>query len=431
MFALLSMMANAQNTPEPCITFTAETGDYVRALEFGNAVEGENVISIDWGDGNIVEAVRITGIYDGWTTTKVEGKMLGAGEVKIYTTQPICYFDCVSRIDGPGLTTLDVSKATELTKLYANGNKLKTIDLSKNTKLATIYLNNNAISDLVLPKSETVTSLDLQNNQLSSFDITKTPKIVTLYLSNNHIKSFDCSANTTLKSLYILDNNLETLIIGKKETAKMYVSANNNLLTSIDVTEATGLSTGSLFLMNNELTELKYTKLKTVNASKNKFTIASLPTANITTLTYAPQKDMEIGDINGTIDLSAQTNVQGFSTEPQPTTFTWCTESGATLVAGTDYTEKDGVFTFLKTPAEKVYCTMATAAFPKFTGLNIFKTTQATVTVSTGIDNMTVSDAAATEVYTVDGKRVQQGKLSKGLYIMRTAGGKTVKKVVR
>ena len=219
--------------------------------------------------------------------------------------------------------------------------------------------------------------------------------------------------------------------MGKKETAKMYVSANNNLLTSIDVSEATGLSTGTLFLTNNELTELKYAKLKTVNVSNNKFTIASLPTANITTLTYAPQKDMEIGDINGTIDLSAQTNVQGITTEPQPTTFTWCTESGATLVAGTDYTEKDGVFTFLKTPAEKVYCTMATAAFPKFTGLNIFKTTQATVTVSTGIDNMTVSDASATEVYTVDGKRVQQGKLSKGLYIMRTAGGKTVKKVVR
>lgn len=430
MFALLSMMANAQNTPEPCITFTAETGDYVRALEFGNAVEGENVISIDWGDGNIVEAVKITGIYDGWTTTKVEGKMLGAGEVKIYTTQPICYFDCVSNIDGPGLTTLDVSKATELTKLYANGNKLKTIDLSTNTKLATIYLNNNAISDLVLPNSETVTYLQLSNNQLSSFDITKTPKIGTLYLSDNHIKSFDCSANTTLQSLYILNNNLETLIIGKK-TAKMYVSANNNLLTSIDVTEATGLSTGSLFLMNNELTELKYTKLNKVNVSKNKFTIASLPTANITTLTYAPQKDMEIGDINGTIDLSAQTNVQGITTEPQPTTFTWCTESGATLVAGTDYTEKDGVFTFLKTPAEKVYCTMATAAFPKFTGSSIFKTTLATVTVSTGIDNMNLSDAAATEVYTVDGKRVQQGKLSKGLYIMRTAGGKTVKKVVR
>ena len=430
MFALLSMMANAQTTPEPCITFTAETSDAVRVLEFGSAEE-ENVISIDWGDGNIVEAAKITGIYDGSTTTKVEGTVLNSGEVKIYSTKPICYFDCVSRVDGPGLTTLDVSKATELTKLYANGNKLKTIDLSTNTKLATIYLNNNAISDLVLPESETVTYLDLQNNQLSSFDITKTPKILTLYLSNNHIKSFDCSANTTLKSLYILTNNLESLVLGKKETAKMYVSANNNLLTSIDVSEATGLSTGSLFLMNNELTELKYTKLKTVNASKNKFTIASLPTANITKLTYAPQKDMEIGDINGTIDLSAQTNVQGITTEPQPTTFTWCTESGATLVAGTDYTEKDGVFTFLKTPAEKVYCTMATAAFPKFTGSNIFKTTQATVTVSTGIDNMTVSDAAATEVYTVDGKRVQQGKLSKGLYIMRTAGGKTVKKVVR
>lgn len=260
MFVLSPILAMAQSAPEPCITFTAETSNAVRALEFGSAEE-ENVISIDWGDGNIVEAAKITGIYDGYITTKVEGMVLNSGEVKIYSTKPICYFDCVSRVDGPGLTTLDVSKATELTKLYANGNKLKAIDLSTNTKLATIYLNNNAISDLVLPESETVTDLRLSNNHLSSFDITKTPKIVTLYLSNNHIKSFDCSANTTLKYLYILDNNLETLVIGKKETAKMYVSANNNLLTSIDVTEATGLSTGSLFLKNNELTELKYANL--------------------------------------------------------------------------------------------------------------------------------------------------------------------------
>ena len=192
MFALLSMMANAQNTPEPCITFTAETSDAVRALEFGSAEE-ENVISIDWGDGNIEDAAKITGKYDGWTTTKVEGTVLNSGEVKIYSTKPICYFYCVSKVDGPGLTMLDVSKATELTELHANGNKLKAIDLSKNTKLATIYLNNNAISDLVLPESETVTFLNLQNNQLSSFDITKTPKIVTLYLSENNIKG--CSIN--------------------------------------------------------------------------------------------------------------------------------------------------------------------------------------------------------------------------------------------
>lgn len=429
MFILSPILAMAQSATEPCITFTAETSDAVRALEFGSAVAEENVISIDWGDGNIVKAAKITGIYDGWTTTKVEGKVLNDGEVKIYSTKPICYFDCVSRVDGPGLTMLDVSKATELTELSANGNKLKNIDLSANTKLLKALLNNNGISDISVPES--LTYLNLQNNKLSSFDITKTPNIVTLYLSENNIKSFDCSANTTLKSLYILKNNLESLVLGKKETAKMYVSANNNLLTSIDVSEATGLSTGTLFLTNNELTELKYAKLKTVNVSNNKFTIASLPTANITTLTYAPQKDMEIGDINGTIDLSAQTNVQGITTEPQPTTFTWCTESGATLEAGTDYTENDGVFTFLKTPAEKVYCTMATAAFPLFKGSNIFKTTLATVTVSTGIENMTVSGAEATEIYSVDGKRMQQATLSKGLYIMRTADGKTVKKVVR
>lgn len=88
------------------------------------------------------------------------------------------------------------------------------------------------------------------------------------------------------------------------------------------------------------------------------------------------------------LDLSAQTNIIGLSTSAQPTVFTWKTTGGTTLVAGTDYTEDNGKFTFLKSQSDSVYATMTTAAFPKFTGTSAFKTTLMKVDVATGINEL-------------------------------------------
>ncbi len=44
--------------------------------------------------------------------------------------------------------------------------------------------------------------------------------------------------------------------------------------------------------------------------------------------------------------------------------FTWKTISGTTLVAGTDYAESNGVFSFLKGQADSVYCEITNETFP-------------------------------------------------------------------
>ena len=432
MSCMVAWFANAQ---EPVITLTAEVVEAERTFEFGSAAEGENKISIDWGDGTIVEGATITGVYDGWETTPVTGTPKGNGEIKIYATGAICYFDCVSKVDGPGITKLDVSKATELTELYANGNKLTSFDASMLEKLSKLELHNNSLTEVSLPSS--LTTLKLDNNKLTSFDGSSCTSVTTLYLSNNELGTLDVSNMPALKSLYALNCGLTSFNAGALETKKAYISLNNNLLETLDVSKATGLENGSLFAMGNNLTEVKLpdVKVKAVNISKNKFTLATIPaTANVTTLTYVPQQDMVIEDINETIDLSAQNNLTGFAAEAQPTVYTWCTEAGDTLVVGVDYTEEAGKFTFIKEQAQKVYCTMSTAALPKFTGTNVFKTTAVAVTaVASGIENIEASAALVGDIYSVDGKLIKRGaavsEMPKGLYIVKTATGKAVKVV--
>ena len=426
-----TITGGSTETQTPLITLTADVSGVARKFEFGSGV-ADNKISVDWGDGNIVDGATIADVFDGWTTTPVTGTPVGSGEIKIYATGAVTYFDCISKVDGPGITKLDVSNATDLTELYANGNKLTTFDGSKLAKLTKLELHNNSLTEVNLPSS--LTTLKLDNNQLTSFDGSNCTLVTTLYLSNNNLGTLDVSMMPALKSLYALNCGL-TSVNAPLKVAKAYISVNNNKLETLDMSEATGLESGSLFALGNNLTEVKLpnVKVKAVNISNNKFTLATIPaTANVTTLTYAPQQAMEIADIDGTIDLSAQNNLTGFATEAKPTVYAWYAEDGTALVAGTDYTEDAGKFTFVKEQAQKVYCTMTTEALPKFTGANIFKTIAVTVkATATGIENIEAGAALTGDIYSVDGKLIKRGAdlsdMQKGLYIIKTATGKTVK----
>ena len=117
--------------------------------------------------------------------------------------------------------------------------------------------------------------------------------------------------------------------------------------------------------------------------------MATLPALPCKTYTYAPQNAMQIAaevKAGETVDLSAQNHIPGLAESPQTTTYTWMTEKGTALVAGTDYTEEEGVFTFLTKQDLPVYCEMTTEAFPKFSGSNTFKTTTTLVEGGSSIE---------------------------------------------
>ena len=188
--------------------------------------------------------------------------------------------------------------------------------------------------------------------------------------------------------------------------------------------------------MGNQIKEIKVGNIeKTLNCSKNKLTLNTLPKRSDSGYTYAPQEALTIAEsisTNQELDLSAQDNIKGVTETTQKTTYTWKTADGTTtLVAGTDYTENNGKFTFLTSQNQPVYCEMTSDAFPKFTGANVFKTTPISIQKPTGVqdnisDNiiimpnkggMTIEGLKTADsilIYTINGEKIIDTKASNG-----------------
>ena len=408
LLAVISTMTAFAQT-EPAIELQAEVDGNTRTFTIGLATEG--TVQIDWGNGEKVTS-EVIPAYDGYNQVNVFGTVSGDGKVKIYGDN-IVYFECSSRVDGAQVLSLDVTKATTLKDLTANTNKLTAIDLTKNTELEKLTINNNQLTSIDISKCTKLTTLDITNNLLTAIDITKNQALQTLRIGQNKLTGdLDLSTNPTIKSVYALTNELTSVKIGNNTASKPYFSLNYNKLTSIDASGINDAKNATLFLIGNQLTEIKLpaTQMKSLNISKNNFTLATLPAPDATTtakgFTYAPQNDYVIAEsykVGDVLDLSSQTSTT------LNTQFAVYKSDKTALTEGTDYTVADGKITFL-TAQEAVYVTMSSALYSKFTGTSIYKTTVTKVEGSTGINAVT---AQSVKVSTA-GNEISISGLSQG-----------------
>lgn len=386
LLAVISTMTAFAQT-EPAIELQAEVDGNTRTFTIGLATEG--TVQIDWGGNGEKVTSEVIPAYDGWNQVNVSGTVSGDGKVKIYGDN-IVYFECSSRVDGAQVLSLDVTKATTLKDLTANTNKLASIDLTKNTELEKLTINNNQLTSIDISKCTKLTTLDITNNLLTAIDITKNQALQTLRIGQNKLTGdLDLSTNPTIKSVYALTNELTSVKIGNNTASKPYFSFNYNKLTSIDASGINDAKNAILFLIGNQLTEIKLpsAQMKTLNISKNNFTLATLPDATTAAkgFTYAPQNDYVIAEsykVGDVLDLSSQT-IATLNTQ-----FAVYKSDKTALTEGTDYTVADGKITFL-TAQEAVYVTMSSALYSKFTGTSIYKTTVTKVEGSTGINAVT------------------------------------------
>lgn len=386
LLAVISTMTAFAQT-EPAIELQAEVDGNTRTFTIGLATEG--TVQIDWGGNGEKVTSEVIPAYDGWNQVDVSGTVSGEGKVKIYGDN-IVYFECSSRVDGAQILSLDVTKATTLRDLTANTNKLTSIDLTKNTELEKLTISNNQLTSIDISKCTKLTTLDITNNLLTAIDITKNQALQTLRIGQNKFAGeLDLSTNPTIKSVYAQINELTAVKIGNNTASKPTFSFNNNKLTSFDASGIQDASNAYLYLSGNLLTEIKLpsTKMKTLNISKNNFTLATLPDATTAArgFTYAPQNDYVIAEsykVGDVLDLSSQTSAT------LNTQFAVYKSDKTALTEGTDYTVADGKITFL-TAQEAVYVTMSSALYSKFTGTSIYKTTVTKVEGSTGINAVT------------------------------------------
>lgn len=386
LLAVISTMTAFAQT-EPAIELQAEVDGNTRTFTIGLATEG--TVQIDWGGNGEKVTSEVIPAYDGWNQVDVSGTVSGEGKVKIYGDN-IVYFECSSKVDGAQILSLDVTKATTLRDLTANTNKLTSIDLTKNTELEKLTINNNQLTSIDISKCTKLTTLDITNNLLTAIDITKNQALQTLRIGQNKFTGeLDLSTNPTIMKVYALDMELNSVKIGNNTASKPLFSFNNNKLTSFDASGIQDASNAYLYLSGNLLTEIKLpsTKMKTLNISKNNFTLATLPDATTAArgFTYAPQNDYVIAEsykVGDVLDLSSQTSAT------LNTQFAVYKSDKTALTEGTDYTVADGKITFL-TAQDAVYVTMTSTAYPKFTGTSIYKTTVTKVEGSTGINAVT------------------------------------------
>lgn len=225
-------------------------------------------------------------------------------------------FDALETLDcsWSQLSSLDVSKNVNLTKLHCYNNELSSLDVSQNINLTELYCSNNPLGSLDVSSNVNLMNLYCWNNGLTSLDVSKNVnlmelscyinKLTSLDVSNNvNLTKLDCgcisSANESgdqnqITSLDVSNNvNLTVLICDLNPLTSLDVSKNVNLshlscsdnqLDSLDVSKNVALT--DLWCTNNQLSSLDVSRnvnLTLLACSDNPLT--SLDLTNNTKLT--------------------------------------------------------------------------------------------------------------------------------------------------
>ncbi len=351
---------------------TAEVGSEVRMIL---AAKTPKTVYVDFGDGKLAECM----LGSGNTTLTSQ---LGANKnITIYGyDESYCDLTILS-MSNVALEKADISKLKDLTTLTLANAGLTEIDLSNNTLLGFLTLSDCNLEQIDLSKLTNLTNVSLNNNKLSAIDLSNNTKLATLQLSGNNFETLVLPELPALFQLSISDNKLKTLDVTNCPILReLYCDGNN--LSSLDMSGQAG-------------------KFNMVYVGDNNFKFSTLPVFDIhnpMNYKYTPQKDVEITVDGGKVDLSSE-----YMVAENPTVYTWTTESGATLVEGTDYTIDNGVTTFMKNFDENVYCSMTNAAYPELTLKTIGVKPE-----TTGIGGITSGEGIKVEngniVITVDGE---------------------------
>ena len=147
------------------------------------------------------------------------------------------YLDC----DANQLTSLDISKNTELTILFCDDNELTALDVSKNTALSALSCSSNQLTALDVSKNAALKELSCSENQLTSLDVSKNAALTGLFCSGNQLTALDVSNNPALNNLYC-NNNIITSLDVSKNTALTELGCSSNQLTALDVSRNTALT---------------------------------------------------------------------------------------------------------------------------------------------------------------------------------------------
>ena len=179
-------------------------------IQIGAFNKGD-IITIDWGDGN-VENANLETMCDNIFSTYGSGHRYPNSNPYIITIKgKIRGFWCYTK----HITSLDVSGCPALTSLRCYGNNLTSLEVSKNTALTSLDCEYNTLTSLDVSKNTALTKLSCGNNSLTSLDVSKNTALTSLDCEYNTLTSLDVSKNTALTYLRCGNNNLSASALNK------------------------------------------------------------------------------------------------------------------------------------------------------------------------------------------------------------------------
>jgi len=170
-----------------------------------NATDGKQ-FTIDWGDGF---TDTYTGKGDAWNAD-ITCNHTYATNTNYNVTISGSTADCdltVVYFYMSDLTQIDLSKATNLKKLYCMGNKLTTLDVSNNIALTELHCGGNQLTTLNLSKNAALQVLECPGNKLAALDVRTNANLYSLRCNDNYLTDLKVT-RSTLNGLYCFNNNL-------------------------------------------------------------------------------------------------------------------------------------------------------------------------------------------------------------------------------
>ena len=167
------------------------------------------------------------------------------------------------------LNDLDVSRNNKLTLLSCSQNKIRALDLSQNTILSELYCSDNQLTTLDVSNNTSLTTLFCRNNNLTTIDVSRNLALTTFSCSMNRLKSIDVSYNTALIVFSCYSNPLELLNLGETAPMEYYYDADNYESYPYFYNNKLGSSTRFKIISHN-ITRLNvsYNNLQTLDVSE-------------------------------------------------------------------------------------------------------------------------------------------------------------------
>ncbi len=252
------------------------------------------------------------------------------------------------------LSSLDVSHNTALTDLRCYSNPIGFLDVSNNTALSILYCYDNKLSSLDVTGNTALTDLSCYTNQLVDLDVSHNTELTALRCYTNQLTSLDVSSNLQLTGLYCFGNKLTSLDVAANVNLTI-LQCYSNQLTSLDVSNNLLLST--LYCYSNKLASLDLTnnsQLSVLRCYSNQLPLNDLYEASCKIAADANKRlgtqtmNAEMVTVGESVLITVDTL---FGNPEQPTQYVNIKKNAALATAGVDYALHENRITFLSSGA--------------------------------------------------------------------------------